>query len=57
MIESLIVIQQKDPSENYSDMPGRCPKCNTWIEPEKQERLYKCPECEYEGEIESWYNN
>ena len=57
MIETIIIATPKDPAESISDTPGRCPDCGTWIAPEKQERLYRCPECDYEGEIEEWYRN
>ncbi len=56
MIETIIIATPKDFSESISDAPGRCPDCGTWIEPKKKERLYECPECGYEGEIEDWFN-
>ena len=55
MIETIIIISGRDSSGNISDAPAQCSGCGTWVEPEKQERLYKCPECDYEGEIEDWY--
>jgi hypothetical protein len=55
MIETIIIVQQRDPAEDIPETPAQCPKCYAWVDPEKQGRAYICPDCGYEGEIEEWF--
>lgn len=55
VIRTIIIGRREDPAERIVNTPSECPKCYTWIAPEKKERLYVCPECGYEGQIEDWF--